>query len=478
MSASEFPTPEGMAPLSSLHHAHTVQFYDEDSGMIAGVCDYVGATLNEGNSALVVATPAHREALTARLLEHGVNLARATAEGRFVQLDANETLSQFVQEGWPDPELYKQTVGQMVSRVKSAARGNPPRLAVFGEMVALLWAQGKKETALRLEQLWNDLQKTESFSLRCAYPLKGFDRQEHADGFLAICQEHSHVIPGEAYTSLTTEDARLRTVSQLQQKAKALERVNEQLEARVRERTEELREKNAEMQRQAEFLDTANLGLRELSARLLKVQDEERRRIARDLHDSTGQNLALLSMNLSALESEARLFSPNVAKGLRDNAEIVRKISSELRTLSYLLHPPLLEEVGIESALRWYIEGFDQRSNIKVLLDLPANMGRLPRDMELAIFRVIQECLTNVHRHSGSATANIRLKRSTREIRVTVSDEGKGIPREKLAKLTAAGEAGVGLRGMRERVKSLGGELQIESDTKGTEIRIVIPIAG
>jgi PAS domain S-box-containing protein len=258
---------------------------------------------------------------------------------------------------------------------------------------------------------------------------------------------------------------------------KSMERAKEELEARVRERTEELHEKNSEVQKQAEILDATNQGLRDLSARLLRVQDEERRRIARDLHDSTGQNLALLSMNLSALESEASLFSPNLAKGLEQNAEVVREISSELRTLSYLLHPPLLEEVGLESALRWYIDGFDKRSNIKVSLELSPNLGRLPRDLELAVFRVIQECLTNIHRHSGSATANIRVMRSAGDIHVTVRDEGKGIPPAKLAKLAAAGDAGVGLRGMRERVKSLGGELQIESDGKGTEIRMVIPTA-
>lgn len=223
MSATEFPMPKGMVPMAHSGHAHTVQFYDEDSGMIQGVCDYIGDALREGNSALVVATPAHRETLMARLVERGLDVSQATAEGRYLELDAEETLSRFIQEGWPDPERYQQTVGRAVSQVKSAARGNPPRLAAFGEMVAILWAQGKKETALRLEQLWNELQKSEPFSLRCAYPMKGFDRQEHADGFLAICQEHSHVIPGEGFTSLTTEDARLRTVSQLQQKAKALD---------------------------------------------------------------------------------------------------------------------------------------------------------------------------------------------------------------------------------------------------------------
>jgi signal transduction histidine kinase len=474
MSASQFPIPDGMLPPIRTDQAHSVQFYDEDSGMIASVCDYFEEVLEERNSALVVATPSHREGIKAKLAERGLNVEQATREGRYIELDAEETLAQFIQEGWPDPERYKQTVGKMITRVRSAARGNPPRLAVFGEMVALLWAQGKKDTALRLEELWNELQKTETFTLRCAYPMRGFDRKEDAEGFLAICQGHSHVIPAEGFTSLGTEDARLRSVSQLQQKARALElEMAQGNEARLT-----LQRQQTLLQEQAEILVAANEGLRELSARLLKVQDEERRRIAQDLHASTGQNLALLSMNLSALESEAALFSPQLAKRLEENRHIVRKISNELRTLSYLLHPPLLEEVGLESALRLYIDDFHQRSNIAVSLEVPANFGRLPRATELAVFRMIQECLTNIHRHSGSALAAIQMARSSGDIRVTVRDDGKGIAPEKLAKLAVAGETGVGLAGIRERARSLGGELQIHSDGNGTEIRIIIPTAG
>jgi PAS domain S-box-containing protein len=616
MSANEFLMADrGVAPLlptAGARPGHMVQFYAEDAGLIDGVSAYIGEALEEGNAALVLATAEHREALTLRLEARGLNIAAAMAEGRYVMLDAAETLSKFLLEGWPDPARYEETVARLVTAVKATARGNPPKLAVFGEMVALLWARGKFETAIRLEQLWNELQQREPFSLRCAYPIRGFDRAEHADAFLAICSEHSHVIPGESYTELSTEDARARNVSQLQQKAQALDietaerkdaqkalrqreieltdllenalegvqrsgpgqkilwanravlkllgyeereylgqsfadffaepscaeefwaklmrgeevydypaelrrkdgslahvlirsnglwengafvyartfihdvserramvdalqKAKEDLETRIRERTDELRRKNVQMLKQAEMLDMTNQGLRELSARLLRVQDEERRRIARDLHDSTGQSLALLSMNLSALEAEAKQYSPTLAKGLEDNAAIVRRISSELRTLSYLLHPPLLEEVGLESALRWYIDGFSERSHMKVSLELSPNLGRLPRELELATFRVIQECLTNVHRHSGSATASIRIVRSPSDIYLEVRDAGKGIPEEKLARIAGAGDCGVGLRGMKERVKSLSGEMQIQSDETGTAIRVVIP---
>jgi PAS domain S-box-containing protein len=616
MSASEFPMPDGKLSLSNqaakASDAHTVQFYAEDAALMDGLSGHIGEALEEGNAALVLATPEHREALTNRLRERGLDIAQVMAEGRYVLLDAAETLSKFVLEGWPDPIRFEEAVARTAVRVKAAARGNPPRLAAFGEMVALLWAQGKFDTALRLEQLWNDLQRRESFSLHCAYPIRGFDRAEHTEAFLAICSEHSHVIPGESYTGLTSEDARLRNVSRLQQKAQALDvetterkeaqqklrqgeaeltdflenalegvqrsgpdqkilwankavlkllgytekeyvgqpfatffnnqscfdefwaklmrgeevydcpaelrckngsiahvvirsnglwknggfvhtrtfihdvterrsmiealqKAKDDLEARVRERTDELHRKNLQVQKQAEILDRTNQGLRELSARLLRVQDEERRRIARDLHDSTGQSLALLSMNLSALETEAGRTNPSLARSLVENADLVRRISSELRTLSYLLHPPLLEEVGLESALRWYIDGFSERSNIKVTLELPQDLGRLPRDLELATFRVIQECLTNVHRHSGSLTSSIRVLRSPSDIYLEVRDEGKGVPPEKLARIAASGDSGVGLRGMKERVKSLAGDFQIHSDENGTIIRAVIP---
>lgn len=448
MSASKFPIPGDMGQTARPGHVHTVQFYDEDSGMIEGVCSFLGEALEAGNAALIVATPEHRETVRIRLAACGVDVEQASVEGRYVGLDADETLSNFVREGWPDPERFKRTVGQIVSRVRSAARGNPRRLAVFGEMVAILWAQGKTDSAVQLERLWNELQQTESFALHCAYPMKVFERQEHASEFLAICREHSQVIPGESFTSLTTEDARLRTVSELQQKARAFDL--------------ETAEKN---------------GLRELSSQLLRVQDEERRRIARELHDGVGQDLALLSMNLSALEDEASQFSASVAKALEENAGIVRKTSSELRSLSYSLYPPLLEEVGLEPALHWYVENFHERNTISIALELSPDFGRLPRERELAIFRVIQECLTNVHRHSGSRAAAIRMVRSGNEVQLTVRDEGKGIAPEKLAELAGAGGAGTGLRGMRERVRSFGGQLQIHSAGNGTEIRMVMPAA-
>jgi len=252
---------------------------------------------------------------------------------------------------------------------------------------------------------------------------------------------------------------------------------HDNLEKRVMERTLELQQKNIQILKQSETLEVANRGLRELSSRLLRVQDDERRRIARELHDSTGQVLALLSMNLSALEDEVKEINAEIGKSLSENVEIVNQVSGELRTISYLLHPPLLDEVGLLSALRWFAEGFEERSKIKVNLELDSEFGRVSRDLETAIFRVVQESLTNIHRHADSATATIRLAQSGDRVTLEIEDAGKGIAPGKLYEITSAGVSGVGLRGMRERIENFRGQFDVTSGQKGTCIRVVIPIA-
>ena len=152
-------------------------------------------------------------------------------------------------------------------------------------------------------------------------------------------------------------------------------------------------------------------------------------------------------------------------------------MSAEVRTISHLLHPPLLDEAGLLSAIRWYVEGYSQRSRIAVELDLPENFGRLPSEMETAVFRVVQECLTNVHRHSGSAVATIRLRRREDHLLLEIEDKGRGIPPEKQLELATSGKVGVGIRGMRERLRQLGGTLEIESNSAGTVISVQLPVS-
>src|SRR5579863_8355449 len=223
-------------------------------------------------------------------------------------------------------------------------------------------------------------------------------------------------------------------------------------------------------------LDRTNQNLRELSARLLQLQDDERRRIARELHDSVGQMLAALGMNLAVVGTDIERLT-KTAQAVNDSAALVQELSREVRTISHLLHPPLLDEAGLASALLWYVEGFAQRSKIKVDLEIPEDFGRLGREAETAIFRTVQECLTNIHRHSESPTARIRIAASDSQVRVEVEDQGKGIPPAKQLEMASTGTPGVGIRGMRERFRQLGGSLDIQSNGKGTLIVARLPAA-
>jgi len=221
----------------------------------------------------------------------------------------------------------------------------------------------------------------------------------------------------------------------------------------------------------------AEESLRLLSGQLLHLQDQERRRIARELHDSAGQILAALGMNLSLVGSENGNIAPRAAKAIQESVGLVQELSRELRTISHLLHPPLLDEVGLASGLRSYLEGFTERSKISVDLELPEDLGRLQQDSETAIFRIVQECLTNIHRHSESPVARIRIRRTDIEVSLEVEDRGKGIPPEKRQAMDSGGTAGVGIRGMRERLRQLGGSLEINSNDTGTVVVARLPVA-
>jgi signal transduction histidine kinase len=243
----------------------------------------------------------------------------------------------------------------------------------------------------------------------------------------------------------------------------------EKLDAEVRVRTRELEQRNAEILRQSEHV-------RELSWQLLHMQDEERRHIARELHDSAGQTLAVLGMNLGSLAQDPRRQEPEFKQSLEAANNLVQQLTREIRTTSYLLHPPLLDENGLPAALSWYISGLSDRSGLDISFNISQEFGRLPRDMELVVFRLVQECLTNIHRHAASKTAAIQILREPERVLVEVRDQGKGIPPEKLAEVQTK-SAGVGIRGMRERLLQFHGEMIIESTNLGTTVLVTIPIA-
>ena len=239
------------------------------------------------------------------------------------------------------------------------------------------------------------------------------------------------------------------------------------LDTQVQFRTQELRRRNSEILQQSDQL-------RELSGRLMSLQDEERRRIARELHDSAGQNLAALSISIARIKEEAKGDPAQLSARIKEARDLVQHLSDEIRTTSYLLHPPMLDEMGLSYAIGWYIDGLKERSGLSVEVNITDDLGRLAPEIELAIFRLVQECLTNIHRHSESKTAVIRIARDSDKIYAEVQDHGKGIPPERLAGIQSQG-VGVGIRGMRERVRQSHGDLTIDSNALGTKVTAVFP---
>jgi PAS domain S-box-containing protein len=570
------------------HSAHVVHFYREDSALLDELSLYIGSALVNGDSAVALAAQDHLDTLARKLKAKGLDVAKLIAQGRYQPLEASAILPQLMTNGMPDALRFTELIGGFVERANAAAKGQPACTVVFGEMVALLWAEGKYEAAMRLEELWNGLAKTHSFFLRCAYPMAGFSKNEHTEPFLKICAAHSSVVPEENYANLLDDEDRRRNVAALQQRLEILEEQkaayeNEQqlrllveavqdyaifmLDAGGRIRTwnrgaqrfkgyepseilgrhfscfypeEDIKagkpERELEIatrdgrvedegwrirkdgsrfwanvvitalkdasgniigfgkvtrdftermlaQRAIEEsqrrLQDSEKSLRQLSRHLLRSQDEQRRRIGRDLHDSLGQYLSVLKIKLDSLASRTRGNATVDASDLEECTDLTENALKEVRTISYLLYPPMLEEMGLRSAIPWYLDGFMKRSGIQTSFEVSPELQRLSPDTEIALFRVLQESLTNVHRHSGSPTAEVRLSIDEGEIVLEISDAGKGMKLEGFDESGGVGAAtiGVGLRGMHERMRELGGNLEVSSTEKGTTVTATVPIS-
>jgi len=281
-----------------------------------------------------------------------------------------------------------------------------------------------------------------------------------ADGYLAepISRDELLATVGALLRLKQAERVARSHAAEAEKARQELEVAHNELESRVQQRTEEL----ATMTEQ----------IRELTGKLLKLQDDERRRLARELHDSTGQMLVAMKLTLDELSTVAN--GEQVQTLVAKTVAINEDMSRQLRTMSYLLHPPLLDEVGLPSALKWYADGFAKRSGIEVDLQISPEFGRLPDDMEIALFRVVQECLTNIHRHSGSSTARIELNRAADTVHVEIVDTGSGIrPEHRHAHRVVPG---VGLMGIEERMRQFGGHVDITSAENGTTVIATIPL--
>ncbi|HXF11689.1 MAG TPA: sensor histidine kinase [Terriglobales bacterium] len=254
----------------------------------------------------------------------------------------------------------------------------------------------------------------------------------------------------------------------------ALQRAHHELENRVAERTGQLTLTLNRLEGEVMERKQAEEQLRQLSVRLMTLQDEERRHIARDLHDTTGQTLAAMKMTAALIQRTSS--GPEMQRLLDDLNALTDEAVQEIRTTSYLLHPPLLDEAGIASAMQWFVEGFSKRSGIQVHCEVAETLQRPPRNHELVLFRVLQESLTNVHRHSSASATTVRLNVSADHFVLQIADNGTGIPEECMKRFREAGHGtGVGLVGMRERVHELGGHLDIQSNASGTTVTVALP---
>lgn len=444
--------------------AHRVQFYEAEPFLIRSVAQHLSGSLRGGGSAIVFVTTRHRAEILQELAK--LEISADALMNRFVAADAAEALSKFMVEGAPDPARFNSVVHDLLRTAQNAARSPLIPISAFGEMVAVLWAEGKPEAAVRLEQLWNHFTKSHSLSLLCAYPMTYFPRTEDQGLFSRICAEHSSVVPSESFAHLVAKDREGREVAELQQRAVSLE-----LEVQARKIAEaKLRAVQAELETLVEQRTTA---LRRLSLQVLKLQDLERRRIARELHDSLGQQFVGLKVNLNLARR-----SPQDPEHWKQCDLLLERSIEEVRTLSYLLHPPMIEDAGFVSAAQWYIEDFSRRSNMTISFSTSGDVGRLPEYLKLVLFRVLQEALMNVYRHARASTGQVRVLRSANVVTLEIQDSGVGIAADKLARFNRDGTGmGVGLTGMRERVRDLGGSFEIRSSSSGTLVKISVPVS-
>ncbi len=287
---------------------------------------------------------------------------------------------------------------------------------------------------------------------------------------LGVANRNKQLRLNSSLQALTTEANERRRAEEELQKAQR------ELEQRVQERTRELSQALARLKSEIGVREQTEDQLRRLSVRLMTLQDSERRRIARDLHDTAGQTLSAMKLTIASLQ-EMSAGQPVLSQLLDDLNSLTDQTLKEVRTTSYLLHPPLLDEAGFASAARWFVDGFAKRSGIQVSCDIPEKLSRAPADCELVLFRVLQESLTNVHRHSSASAAIVTLVPEADRLQLEIRDNGHGIPEENLRRLRESSDhAGVGISGMRERVRELGGDFQIQSDTAGTCVKVSLPV--
>lgn len=449
---------------------HEVQFYFDERFLIRSLAEYVRNALDGGSSVVIVATKSHRENLEKELTRLGVDLGRTSEQGRFVSLDAASTLAQFMVDGSPDEVLFREAIGAIISLAASAAHAKDDKVVVFGEMVSLLWQRGDGASALRLEQLWNRLAEVCSFRLRCAYPIGSFDRQVHTNLFSQICGEHHAVIPAEGFTDLSNENDRLRIVARLQQ-TEQVHRTETDERRVVQAQKLQIENEKQHLIEEIRKHETTEDELRRFTRRLLAARDEEQRRIAAELHENTAQLLAALSLYFGVLHDEKESLNPRLASVIASSRSVSDKLLREIRKLSHLLHPPTLEDVGLSSAISEYVDQLRASTKAKILLEIPADLGRFDCKLEIAVFRIVQEALESIYSSFTHMLAVVRLTRPSNALQIEIQNHHTG-------RQAAQSSSHVDARIMAIHGRALehGGSVQFTSDPTGTELRVIMPV--
>ena len=477
MNSGTSVTPGISESLSSLGHGpschHSVQFYYDDSFLIHSICDFLAAALTAGRPAIVVATREHRFDCAECLREKGIDLSCAIEEGRYLALDASETLDEFMVDGAPDAKRFEQVIGEIIATSSSATDSNDKnrdaKVAIFGEMVALLLQRGENQAALELERLWNGLSQQFSFDLLCGYRITSFDHPAHRDFFHRICAEHDVVIPAEGYPERGGENDRLRTIALLQQTEQVLKKQLVEREL-AQAQNREAEHQKQQLLKEVRKHEAVEEELRKFTRRLLTARDEEQRRIAAELHENMAQLVAALSVYFGVLHQEKATLNPRLARAVASSRSVSDSLLTEIRKLSRLLHPPTLDDMGIGTALKEYVDNIN-RQGTRVQLEVSPHLGRFNRELEITVYRIVEEALGNVSRRSTHNATTVRLMRSDSSLLLEI--ESPQVPSETP---DASHRRETRLTGIHERVMEHRGSVHFTSTPSGTLISVTLPL--
>jgi signal transduction histidine kinase/ActR/RegA family two-component response regulator len=455
---------------------HVVQFYESDNFLLNSLSGFIATGLADGESCVVVATKSHRDGLEERLHLYGIDVVAVKSSGQYVSLDAADILSQFIVNGAPDPNRFGEVIGGVVTR--AVMRGQ--RVRVFGEMVALLWDEGNTQAALQLEGLWNDLSKSNPFTLYCAYPINGFDGHGLAEGLHQVCGIHARVIPAESYTSLTNSEDRLRNIIKLQQKARLLE-----AEVADRKQAEEQLRVSLEQERIARAeAENAN-----------RLKDEFLATVSHELRTPLNAIIGWLYMIRRKSPDEATLARAieTIERNAKSQAQLIEDILDVSRVITGKLRLDN-EQVDIVTVINDAIDSMQLAADTKgihleVIVE-PSSRHVFGDSARLQ--QIVWNLISNAIKFTPSGgRVVVRLDRAGPNAQITVSDTGEGIEAEFFpfifdrfrqadgASTRRHGGLGLGLAIVRHLVELHGGTVHVDSLGKGcgSTFTIRLPLA-